>query len=126
VTADLPAPARLDEVLTWAGRDDARLHEAYLAVVAGELALGDRQALVGELGARLGGWPLPDTPADEVLAGVGRHGIIPARLLAREVSRPAAFRRPALVDALRALCAALGEHANTAIPTDVTRSVVGR
>jgi len=100
MTAPPISPSRAaDELLAWCGRDPARLNLAYAEELARPRAQ-HHQALLQALADRLG-WPLPDTPHGEVLAGLKRDGIIPAQVLAREAARPAHLQRPALLAELR-------------------------
>jgi hypothetical protein len=95
--------AGADAILAWAGRDPARLHEAYAREQA--RAAGRHPTLAAALADRLG-WPLPDTPPEIVLASLRRAGIVPAQVLDLELARPARWRRPELIAELRARGAA--------------------
>jgi hypothetical protein len=112
MSAPTTSPSRvMDELLDYCGREPFRLNLAYAAELARPRAQR-RQALLQVLADRLG-WPLPDTPPGEVLAGLKRDGIIPAQVLAREAARPAHLQRPALLAALQERVAGLGAWANS-------------
>jgi hypothetical protein len=112
MSAPTISPSRaVDELLAWCGRDPTRLNLAYAEEKARPRAQ-HRQALLQALADRLG-WPLPDTPDGEVLAGLKRDGIVPAQVLAREAARPVHLQRPALLAELRGRVAGLGPWANS-------------
>lgn len=116
-----PSTAPVDELLDWAGKDTARLHELYAAELARD-PRAQRPVLLTALRDLLG-WPLPDTPPEEVLTYAGRPSWPLARVLAAEQARPARWHRPELITALEARAAAAGPDATSVDP--VTRAQPG-
>jgi hypothetical protein len=104
-------PRLAGDLLDWAGTDHARVHDALMAELAGH----QRENVLAELRNRLP-WPHPDTPPAAVLAACGTPGFPPASLLAVERARPARYRRPDLIRALKARVAGQGDNAEAIAP----------
>jgi hypothetical protein len=104
-------PRLAADLLTWAGADNDRCHEALEAELAGHR----RENVLAELRNRLP-WPQHDVDPEVVLAACGTPGFPSLALLRVEQARPDRFKRHGLIAELQARVRAGGDNSSAVSP----------